>query len=174
MKKRVALVDFRLTGHHALWLATYASSFLECNCEVDIFTSSVEECSDKIKALLPSLDLSSLRIFVTESAGMTSRILGCRSYFRLQKLHKDLTARENEDCSAYDLVYFPYIDDIAQRDLIFPYFLGHPFPRVFAGLLMEPRTRVLEQKSGVFRKIEANCVTRADAKIIEILSLIHI
>jgi hypothetical protein len=172
-KKRVALVDFRLTGHHAFWLATYTNAFLGCNCDVDVYTSNIEECAEKMRASLPTLDLSRVRILFTKAAGMTSRVLGCRSYFRLRQLHADLQAQERLDFSNYDLVYFPYIDDIAQRDVVFPYFFGYPFPRVFAGLLMEPRLRVLEQRKGLYGKIEANCVTRPGANLVELGTLVE-
>ena len=145
INKNIALVEFRLSGHHPYYLATFARQFTEIGCNVDIFVHDIAECRQKLLNAIPNLKLDNIGIHETSAASMGKRILGCRSYFRLKVLNQDLNEIEEKHNKSYDLVFFPYIDDLVQYDLKLPYFLKTPFKREFSGLLMEPRSRLMEK-----------------------------
>ena len=141
----IAMVDFRLTWHHPYYLGTFASKFHQLGCTVDLFTINKEECRDKLINAVPSIPIEHFEIHEIKSAKMNKRVLGCRSYFRLMMLDRELATIERTKKKKYDLVFFPYIDDLVQCDLTIPYMLKAPFPRYFSGLLMEPRLKLLKK-----------------------------
>jgi len=142
-KPRVCIVDFRLTGHHAFTMGHYSIWFQKVGYEVDLVVGDPLSCKEKIAAAVPELNLTNIKIHETEAANLTKRVLGCRVYFRLRQLEKDLASIERKFNISYDLIYFPYLDDLSQMDPIFPYLIKPPFLREFSGLIMEPRAHLL-------------------------------
>lgn len=149
----IALVDFRLTGHHSFYLASFAKAFTDLGCEVHIFTCDTAKCFDTISAAIDDLSFCIDNIHLSKASLMTKRILGCRSFFRLKQLENDLNHVEETKNIEFDLVYFPYIDDLVQFDLKYPYWFQKPFKRQFSGLLMEPRTRLLNRPKGILKHL---------------------
>lgn len=144
----ICLVDFRLTGHHPFYLANFAHIFLELSCEVDIFTSNPDLCEKLIGEALPELNIGKIRFVKTNASNVNKqRKFGCRTYFTLLELQREITSQELVKNAGYDLIYFAYLDDIAHLDFRLPYLFKPPFSSRFTGLLMAPREKLLSRKS---------------------------
>lgn len=144
--KRICLVEFRLTGHHPLYLSYFAQSFQKLGYDVDIYSPDVSKCKEVLKQALPSLDLSNITLMHTDAATPNQkRIFGCRSFFHLIKLQREIEQQESTKEFSYELVFFAYLDDIVHVDFKLPYLLKTPFTKKFSGLLMAPRDRVLKK-----------------------------
>lgn len=144
----ICLIDFRLTGHHPVYLANFAQKFQELGCKVTIFTSDSNNCLDSLVNALPQLRISELKFVETSATTVNkSRRLGCRAYFNLIKLQKEIESTERIFGQEFSFIFFAYLDDIAHIDLKLPYLIKTPFTRKFSGLLMAPRERVLRKIS---------------------------
>ena len=162
--RNVALVDYRLTGHHPFYLATFAKSFQAIGCQVTLIVSDAATCRKEMQAALPGFNLESVRIHESASKPQTNRRLGCRSYFLLQELERELSKLESTTKQKFDFVFFAYLDDFCQEDPYLHYWLKPPFKRKFSGLLMAARERLKGAKrQGLASKLTTTFVQTKEA-----------
>ena len=161
---RICLVEFRLSGHHPLYLSCFAQSFLELGCAVDIFCVDTAKCREKLLEVLPSLDFSNIK-FIKSSASThkQKRVLGCRSFFNLIKLQQEIEVQEKANDFLYDLVFFAFLDDVAHIDFKLPYLLKIPFTKKFSGLLVAPGDRTLKKQSFISGLLTTSFIEREGA-----------
>ena len=153
-KNNICLIDFRLTGHHPFYLANFAHTFQQLDCKVDIFTPDVDSCIDALKLALPELELDNIKFIRTNSSTVNgSRLWGCRVYFNLIRLQREIRHHERIAAYQYGLVFFAYLDDVAHPDFILPYLIKAPFTMNFSGLLMAPREKVLRKLPPLVRHL---------------------
>ena len=170
--KYICLVDLRLTGHHIFYLANFANVFQMLGYSVHILTSDTNKCFDEMKKAMP--DISYEHISFIQSNVVTNRsrrILGCRTYFNLLKLEKEIAKKERIENLRYELVFFAYLDDFSHIDFKLPYLIKSPFNYKFSGLLMAPRDRLLKSMSYPTKMLTTSFLKDRHANY---LSLIHI
>ena len=171
---RICLVNFRLSGHHPLYLSCFAQSFLELGCVVDIYSPERSKCREKLLEVLPSLDLSNINFVHTNASTYGyKRILGCRSFFNLIKLQHEIELQENVEGFSYELVFFAFLDDVTHVDFILPYLFKMPFTKKFSGLLIDPHNRVLKKRSVFSNFLTTSFIERERAKFHEIGLLVE-
>ncbi len=171
---RICLIDFRLSGHHPLYLSCFAQSFQMLGYSVDIFSPEVSKCQEKLLQTLPSLDLSNIRFVHTDaSTNGQKRTLGCRCFFKLIKLQKEIELQEQAEGFRYTLVFFALLDDVAHVDFKLPYLLKSPFTKKFSGLLISPREKVLVKRPYIYDLLTTNFIQRRSANIHEVGVLVE-
>ena len=166
---RICLVDFRLGGHHPLYLSCFARSFLQLGYLVDIYSPEVSTCREKIIEALPSLDLSNVDFVHTDaSTHKQTRVLGCRSFFKLIKLEQEINAQERAGGFQYELVFFAFLDDLTHIDFKLPYLFKLPFTKRFSGLLVAPLDRTLKEQTFLSNLLTTSFIERKRANFHEI------
>jgi len=172
--KYICLVDLRLTGHHIFYLANFADVFQMLGYSVDIFTSDTNKCSDEIKKAMPNISYEHISFIQSNVATYQNRrILGCRTYFNLLKLQKEITNKERIGNLKYELVFFAYLDDFSHIDFKLPYLIKSPFKDKFSGLLMAPRDRLLKSMSYPTRMLTTSFLKDRHANYDEIGLLVE-
>jgi len=173
-RKAVCLIDFRVTGHHPLYLSHFAYAFQSLGYDVDIFTPEIDKCRELLIQALPSLDLSNIAFLHTNAATHKhKRKFGCRSFFKLIELQREVEQQETLVNLKYELVFFAYLDDIAHPDFILPYLLKIPFTKRFSGLLMAPREKLLQRPAFPLNFFLTSILERKKANIVEIGILVE-
>ena len=171
---RICLINFRLSGHHPLYLSCFVQSFLELGNVVDIYSPEISECREKLLEVLPSLDFSNINFVHTSASTYRSkRLFGCRSFFNLIKLQQEIELQEHVEGFCYELVFFAFLDDVAHVDFILPYLFKLPFTKMFSGLLIDPHNRVLKNRSFVSKLLTTSLIEREQAKFHEIGLLVE-
>ena len=64
-RKVICLVDFRVTGHHPLYLSHFTKAFQSLGYDIDIYTAEVEKCRELLLQALPTLELSNTCLLYT-------------------------------------------------------------------------------------------------------------
>lgn len=165
----VCLVDFRLTGHHPLYISHFAQAFQKLGYDVDIFCSDTKKCEELLLKALPSLDLNGITFIHSDAAAKKQkRVLGCRSYFRLIKLEREIERQEKVKENNYALVFFAYLDDVVHIDFILPYLIRAPFSKNFSGLLMNPGVRTLKDVSLLVSLLTTSLIERKNSAFSEL------
>jgi len=173
-RKVICLVDFRVTGHHPLYLSHFAKAFQSLNYDVDIYTSDKDKCRELLLQALPSLDLTNIAFLHTNAATHTqNRKFGCRSFFKLIELQQEIEHQENVSGIEYELVFFAYLDDITHPDFNLPYIIKTPFTKKFSGLLMSPREKTLERPTFPLNLLLTSIIERKNANIPEVGLLVE-
>ena len=171
---RICLVNFRLSGHHPLYLSCFTQSFLELGYVVDVYTPETSECRKKLLEVFPSLDLSNTNFVHTDASTCGGkRLLGCRSFFNLIKLQQEIELQEQAAGFCYKLAFFAFLDDVAHVDFILPYLFKLPFTKPFSGLLIDPHNRVLKKRSFVSNLLTTSLIERKRVKFYEIGLLVE-
>lgn len=173
-RKAICLVEFRLTGHHPLYLSHFARAFQSLGYDVDIYTTDVNNCRELLLQSLPSLDLSNISFLQTNAATHNKkRKLGCRSFFNLIELQREIEKQEKVSGVDYKIVFFAYLDDIAHPDFKLPYLFKTPFTKYFSGLLMAPREKTLERPAFPLNHLLTSIIERKSANIPELGLLVE-
>lgn len=173
-RKVISLVDFRVTGHHPLYLSHFAKAFQSLNYDVDIYTTDVGKCRELLLKALPCLDLSNISFLRTNAATHTQkRKFGCRSFFQLIELQQEIEQQEKVNGVKYETVFFAYLDDIAHPDFNLPYLFKTPFTKKFSGLLMAPREKTLERPAFPLHFFLTSIIERQNADISELGILVE-
>ena len=173
-RKVICLVDFRVTGHHPLYLSHFTKAFQSLGYEIDIYTAEVEKCRELLLQALPTLELSNTSFLHTNAATHTQkRKLGCRSFFKLIELQREIEQQEKKSGTRYEIVFFAYLDDIAHADFKLPYIFRTPFTKKFSGLLMAPREKTLERPAFPLSFFLTSIIERKNADIPELGILVE-
>ena len=173
-ENRICLVNFRLSGHHPLYVSCFAQSFLDLGYAVDIFSPEISSCREKMLEVLPSLDVSKIKfVHTTASTYEQKRLFGCRSYFKLITLQREIELQERSEGFLYKLVFFAYLDDVAYKDFRLPYLFKLPFTKKFSGLLVAPRDRILKRQSLVLNMLTTSFIEMERANFEEIGLLVE-
>ena len=115
---------------------------------------------------LPSLDLSNISFLHTNAATHTQkRKLGCRSFFKLIELQKEIEQQEKFNGVVYKIVFFAYLDDFAHADFKLPYLFKTPFTKSFSGLLMSPREKTLQRPTFPLNLLLTSIIERKNSNI---------
>ena len=163
-KNNICLVDFRLTGHHPFYLATFLHYFQPFASNLCVFSADTERCRESIENALPSLDLCDIE-FVHSGVVNSNfkRTWGARSYFKLRELERDVEQYESKVGYEFDFTFFAYLDDICNEDLIFPYLVQLPFRKKFSGLLMSPQDKLLYKRKFPLNYLTTTFLKQVDA-----------
>ena len=146
LKETIALVDLKLTGHHPVYLATFADVLSDVGYDVHIYVDDVERAIRETAKARPSFNSKRFRFFASAAARYKRRILGCRSWQKLFQLQREIKNREAKMGYRYKSVFFASMDDFVADDVRLPYLLLPPFRLPFSGLVFSPRARILHPR----------------------------